>query len=64
MVSSRFHFADWDRTIGRKLEVVDGVYRKLGDRVTARRVKALEWIVIALIAIEILLTLLPSGARH
>jgi uncharacterized Rmd1/YagE family protein len=58
MVSSRFHFADWDRTIGRKLEVLDGVYQKLGDRVTARRLEVLEWIVIGLIALEIVLSLL------
>jgi hypothetical protein len=57
LLSGRFHFADWDRTISRKLEVLDGVYQKLGDRVTARRLEVLEWIVIALIAVELLIGL-------
>jgi hypothetical protein len=54
LISSRFHVADWDRAITRKLDVLDGVYQKLSDRVTARRVEVLEWIVIVLIAVEVI----------
>jgi hypothetical protein len=54
LISSRFHVADWDRGITRKLDVLDGVYQKLSDRVTARRVEVLEWIVIVLIAVELI----------
>jgi hypothetical protein len=54
LISSRFHVADWDRAITRKLDVLDGVYQKLSDRVTARRVEVLEWIVIILIAVEVI----------
>ncbi len=56
-VSRRFHFAAWDRAIARKLDVLDGIYQKVGDRVTARRLEVLEWIVIILIATELMLAL-------
>jgi len=56
-VSRRFHFGAWDRAITRKLDVLDGIYQKVGDRVTARRLETLEWIVIILIAMELLLAL-------
>lgn len=55
--SQRFHFADWDRAITRKLAVMEGIYQKLSDRVTARRLEVLEWIVILLIAIEVVFSL-------
>jgi hypothetical protein len=57
LISSRFHVADWDRAITRKLDVLDGIYQKLNDRVTARRVEILEWIVIVLIAVELIVGL-------
>jgi hypothetical protein len=60
-ISERFHFADWDRAITRKLVVIDGIYQKLSDRVMARRLEALEWIVIALIGLELVLSLLGGG---
>lgn len=56
-VSERFHFKAWDRAITRKLDVLDGIYQKVGDRATARRLEVLEWIVIILIAIELILAL-------
>lgn len=55
--SQRFHFADWDRAISRKLAVMEGIYQKLSDRVTARRLEVLEWIVILLIAVEVVFSL-------
>ncbi len=60
--SQRFHFGDWDRAITRKLGVLEGIYQKLSDRVTARRLEALEWIVILLIALEVGFGLV--GFRH
>ena len=59
--SQRFHFADWDHAITRKLAVTDGIYQKLSDRTTARRLEALEWIVILLIAFEILSSFFGLG---
>jgi hypothetical protein len=59
--SERFHFADWDLGITRKLAVTEGIYQKLSDRTTARRLEILEWIVILLIAFEIVFSLLERG---
>jgi hypothetical protein len=56
--AQRFHFADWDRSVTRKLGVMEGIYEKLNDRATARRLEVLEWIVIILIAVEVVLGLL------
>ena len=56
-VSQRFHFEAWDRAITRKLDVLDGIYQKVGDRATSRRLEVLEWIVIILIATDLLLAL-------
>ena len=36
----------------------EGIYEKLNDRATARRLEVLEWIVIILIAVEVVLGLL------
>ena len=56
--AQRFHFADWDRSVTRKLGVMEGIYEKLNDRATARRLEVLEWIVIILIAVELVLGLM------
>jgi len=59
--SERFHFADWDQGIARKLAVTEGIYQKLADRTTARRLELLEWIVILLIGFEIVFSFLERG---
>lgn len=59
--SRRFRLADWDDAIHRKLDVLRGVYERLRDRSAATRSEALEWIIIALIFFEIVLTL--AGSR-
>ena len=56
--AQRFHFADWDRSVTRKLGVIESIYEKLNDRATARRLEVLEWIVILLIAVEVVLGLI------
>ncbi len=58
LVSDRLHLADWDAGIARKLQTLEGIYGKLSDRASTRRLEVLEWVVILLIAFEILLTLL------
>lgn len=55
--AGRFHLGDWDRAIARKLDVLDGIYQKVGDRISSRRLEILEWIVIILIAAGILVGL-------
>ena len=64
LVSARFHLGDWDASIVRKLQTIDGIYQKLADRATARRLEVLEWIVILLIGISILLPFLPGFRGH
>jgi len=59
--SERFHFADWDQGITRKLAVTEGIYQKLADRTTARRLEVLEWIVILLIGFEIVFSLIDRA---
>jgi len=53
LVSRRFRLADWDSGISRKLQAIDSIYDKMTDRVTARRMELLEWIIIVLIAISL-----------
>lgn len=64
LVSARFHLGDWDASIVRKLQTIDGIYQKLADRATARRLEVLEWIIIILIGVSILLPFLPGLRGH
>jgi hypothetical protein len=56
----RFHLPDWDATILRKLETLESIYDKMNDRRTNRRMEILEWIIIVLIAAEIVMSLAPT----
>jgi hypothetical protein len=60
LVADRFHLADWDASITRKLETIERLYEKLADRAAGRRMELLEWVVIILIALEIVLSLVPG----
>jgi hypothetical protein len=57
LASDRFHLADWDVSILRKLETLESIYSKVGDLAATRRMEVLEWIIILLIAFEIVLSL-------
>ncbi len=57
--AKRFHLPDWDTSILRKLQTLESIYEKLSDRSATRRLEALEWIIIILIAISIIPTI-PS----
>src|SRR5213078_4799272 len=59
LVSERFHLAEWDASILRKLQTLESIYQKLSDQAANRRTEALEWIVIVLIAVEILIPFVP-----
>lgn len=50
---ARFHLADWDASILRKLDTLDNLYDKSSDRAANRRMEVLEWIIILLIAFEV-----------
>jgi hypothetical protein len=53
LASERFHLAEWDATILRKLDTLDSLYGKTADLASAMRIEILEWIIILLIAFEV-----------
>lgn len=63
LASQRLHLAEWDAAILRKLETLESIYQKISDQRSARRMEALEWIIIILIAVSIVLPFLP-GLGH
>src|SRR5438445_1269022 len=60
LVSERFHLAEWDASILRKLQTLESIYQKLSDQAANRRIEVLEWIIIVLIAAEILIPFVPG----
>lgn len=62
--STRLRLAEWSANILRKLETLEGIYQKVQDRTESRRMEALEWIIIVLIAISIVLPFLPWYGGH
>jgi hypothetical protein len=64
LVSQRFHLAEWDAGILRKLQTLESIYEKMSDQASNRRMEVLEWIIIVLIALSIVLSLIPGGGGH
>jgi hypothetical protein len=62
--SQRLHLNEWDASIIRKLQTLESIYEKMTDRHAHRRMEVLEWIIIILIAIEILLPFIPGSPGH
>jgi len=58
--SQRLHLTEWDASIIRKLQTLESIYQKMTDRHAQRRLEALEWIIIVLIALSIVLSFLPG----
>jgi uncharacterized Rmd1/YagE family protein len=58
MVAERFHLGQWEQSIRRSLDLVEGTYQVMSDQSGSFRVEMLEIIVIVLIAIEIVLAFL------
>jgi len=59
LVSERFHLAEWDASILRKIQTLESIYQKVADQASNRRTEVLEWIIVVLIAAEIVLPFLP-----
>ncbi|HZP26412.1 MAG TPA: hypothetical protein VFB90_05120 [Dehalococcoidia bacterium] len=57
LLATRFHLREWERSIQRKLEVIEGVYQVVSDQTAAFRMEFLEIIVVVLIFLEIVLAL-------
>jgi hypothetical protein len=55
LLATRFHLSEWERSIQRKLEVIEGVYRVVADQTVSFRMEFMELIVIFLIFLEVLL---------
>jgi hypothetical protein len=55
LLAERFHLSTWETGIKRKLDTVEGIYEVVTDQAEAARSTALELIVIALIAFEVLM---------
>jgi hypothetical protein len=55
LLARRFHLEEWEHSIQRKLEVIEGIYRVISDQAEAKRTELLELIVIVLILLEIVL---------
>lgn len=56
LASQRFHLTEWDGSITRKLDTLDSIYQKLADERATLRMEILEWIIIALIAFEVVMS--------
>ena len=56
----RFHLSRWESSILRKIEVLESIYAKVNDAQAHRRAEILEWIIIALIAFEVVFGFLPT----
>ena len=57
MLGSRFHLEEWEKSIQRKLDVAEGVYRVVSDQTDTYRAEFLEIVVVLLILLEILLAI-------
>ena len=55
LLARRFHLSEWEGSIQRKLEVIEGVYRVVSNQTVTFRMEFMEGIVILLIFLEILL---------
>lgn len=53
LAAQRLHIGDWDGSILRKLDTAESMYDKMSDYQSARRIEVLEWIIILLIAWEV-----------
>jgi hypothetical protein len=57
-VGKRYHLDAWDESILRKLRTLESIYAKFEDSQSAARLEFLEWIVIVLIALELVVPFL------
>ena len=63
LASRRFHLAEWDASITRKLQTIDGIYGKMADRAAGKRLELLEWIIIVLFAVSLALSIVTLKPR-
>ncbi|MBI1914744.1 MAG: hypothetical protein HYS12_08410, partial [Planctomycetes bacterium] len=54
-LADRFHLQEWERSIQRKLDTIEGVYKVLADQAATARAELLEIIIVLLILLETVL---------
>lgn len=59
--TQRFRLNEWNSGILRKLDTLDSIHQKLHDHASTQRMEVLEWIIIVLIAFEIVMPFLGIG---
>jgi hypothetical protein len=57
LLAARFHLREWERSIGRKLDVIEGLYKVVSDQTVTFRTEFMEAVVIGLILLEVLLAI-------
>jgi len=57
LAAQRFHVGEWNSSILRKLDTIEDFHKQTNDNAATDRLELLEWIVIILIALEIILPL-------
>jgi len=60
-LADRFHLGEWEQSIQRKLDTVEGVYKVLADQAATARAELLEIIIVILILFEVIMAVV---ARH
>lgn len=60
--TQRFRLGEWNSGILRKLDTLDSIHQKMHDQASTLRMEVLEWIIILLIAFEIVMSL--AGVGH
>ena len=58
--TQRYRLGEWNTGALRKLDTIESIYQKIHVHASGIRMELLEWIIIALIAFEILLSLVPA----
>lgn len=61
-LGERFHLRDWEHSIHRKLEVLEGVYKTLAEQAATARSELLELTIVLLIVFEVVMALLKHGS--
>ncbi len=59
--AKRYHLTSWDKSIQRKLNTLESIYDKMESALSSARLEFLEWIVILLIAFEVVM---PFIRKH
>jgi hypothetical protein len=55
LLAKRFHLEEWEQSVRRSLELVEGVYAVISDQAATYRTEMLELIIIFLILLEIIM---------